>query len=360
MHDIGTYISYFNPFDEGFSQATRDFKRLDGLQKAAAVAAAIFAGLASFFVLGIGSVAAFRKTVEVLKKEDDPVSSRTQSTSDQMFASSSESLSFSDMSFTCEETPKEQLQRISRHIIENRDTLWAQADGNLSKFLDLMRAEFSREGRSLSDTLSDQEILRELCSSGRVAEAIKLYNLRILSQAVFTKREQFTAQAKELAGDDEVKILYTLTLLIRGFFQTYGLSLSDVLADETSRNLFKQSTRLTIVLGLYLKLKAEPQVDESPVAEERRRERRQQQMVRKRAAEHAGGVGLVTQLGMQNVADDQEQLKRQVRLYLVRNHPDKNSQANMDDVRAANEILQMMKDQQFDLYRAEIVRLRAQ
>lgn len=83
MGNIEHICNYFNPFNEGFKEASNDFNyKLHLWQKIAVIGAAVFAGIIG---LGISSIAAFRFTVEKLSLTNNPSVLQTHSLSRKRF-----------------------------------------------------------------------------------------------------------------------------------------------------------------------------------------------------------------------------------------------------------------------------------
>lgn len=70
-------VNYLNPFSSGFAEAAQNYENLETGQKFKAVAAAVFAGIFSPFLLFTGSFAAFRFVVERYSKGTNPTSDKT-------------------------------------------------------------------------------------------------------------------------------------------------------------------------------------------------------------------------------------------------------------------------------------------
>jgi hypothetical protein len=77
---IGKTINYFNPFSNQFKESRNDFSNLTLIRKIAAVAAGIFGGLITPFLLFTGSVALFQFAVKLLVPEFGPDDDRKKMT----------------------------------------------------------------------------------------------------------------------------------------------------------------------------------------------------------------------------------------------------------------------------------------
>jgi len=125
--------------------------------------------------------------------------------------------------------------------------------------------------------------------------------------------------------------------------------------------ILSQSNTLKIALRIYqLMIQRERIDDDSPDAEAARMERRQHQAVHRLARDHAPQEGFVTQLGLNNVRDNPQQIKQRLKRIFLDNHPDRNPEGDQALVKAAGAVQNMLRDQVFEEYLAEIDRLRAQ
>ncbi len=71
---------YINPLSDHFRQSIEDFRSLSLCKKIAAVAAAVFGTIATFYLLGIGGVATFQLAVKWLRTSDKTVQTASTST----------------------------------------------------------------------------------------------------------------------------------------------------------------------------------------------------------------------------------------------------------------------------------------
>lgn len=77
---------YFNPFSGKFPDLEKKFEALSTWSKAAAIGLSILAGLGTFFVLGIGGIAAFRFTVKIFSGENiTPEAARVEELREDLF-----------------------------------------------------------------------------------------------------------------------------------------------------------------------------------------------------------------------------------------------------------------------------------
>lgn len=67
MNHIEGFANHFNPFSDEFRVAVEDFRKQDIITKVQIIGLTVLAGIASFFVLGLGAIPAFRWAVIMLK-----------------------------------------------------------------------------------------------------------------------------------------------------------------------------------------------------------------------------------------------------------------------------------------------------
>lgn len=102
MQVDNSFFSYFNPFSNEFKQAAEDFGHLSTLKKITVVALSILSGLATFFILGLGSCAVFRLLVNAFTPQQNRVSSISDSDYPDL-PPSQEEIIVSEESFSYEE-----------------------------------------------------------------------------------------------------------------------------------------------------------------------------------------------------------------------------------------------------------------
>ena len=75
---------------------------------------------------------------------------------------------------------------------------------------------------------------------------------------------------------------------------------------------------------------------------------------------NAPGPGLVTRLGLNEFQSNEEELGKHIKKFLLKNHPDKNAQADLELVKDANELLNMLRNGVYDHYKAALEKYRNQ
>lgn len=284
------------------------------------------------------------------------------------------------------------LFNVAQEVFEARDQLWRKAESEVMQerlpigkgtieqritqrteevFVEKVKAQFKEKGWSLSDVLKDPAAHCELAGrGGRLQRAMEAYGrakgiapetapaeseLVRIARSIFDKRDQYFSQAVQMAGRDPLKQLFIFTQLIRASFQASGKSLSEIFDDPVAKGVFMQSERLKAALQIYLKIKEmqreAPREAPQEVPPEVDPEQLQREEAKRLAVAHAAGEGFVTQLGFKEELGDQAALRREVRQFLVRNHPDKNPDSDPEMVRAATQLLEMLGRGTFEEYR---------
>lgn len=116
---------------------------------------------------------------------------------------------------------------------------------------------------------------------------------------------------------------------------------------------FKQSSRLILVLHLYLKI-IEAQNRQEDVSPDQVNKEEAKQLAKK----HKEGKGFVTKIGFNELANDEGRLKKALHKFLLANHPDKNPEGDVERIQDANNLLNMIKEGNYLNYRRELERLR--
>jgi hypothetical protein len=273
------------------------------------------------------------------------------------------------------------LTAIASEVFNERDTLWEEAFSEakemniiLDLFIQKIRAKFSQNGRSLSEVSKNPEARSILCQSARVKIALEMYEqmngisppspgspqspLCQLAQSILENRADYYKLAESKSGGNPAKTLILMTLLIRKAFQEKNSSLSEVLNDKDALAIFKKSNTLQLILQIYIEMKrAEDQVptEQNDFVDPDKRGKEEAVRLGK---QHAQGIGFVTQLGMKDYAGDKTALQGKIKQFLRENHPDKKPDADVDQVKAATQLLQMIGRGDYEQYRKIIDRHR--
>lgn len=264
---------------------------------------------------------------------------------------------------------------ISNEILSSADKLWEECGANPVQYLLAIRTKFKDHSLSLQN-LSDNSLelffanshLRlALVSYARTNNLENILNkhLIFISKEIFNNRDNYTAQAIKLAHKknpniqtNELNFLITLELykIIYITLQDEGRSLSEILINEEALNIFKSSGRLALVLSIYIQMKTKNQTKVEDNQEDLNQKRAKD--AKDLAKRNAHGKGLVTALGLNEYALNQQQLRSKVLEFLKENSPDKKDNPNIELVQNANQLLELIRYDVYEDYLQELNNLR--
>lgn len=186
-----------------------------------------------------------------------------------------------------------------------------------------------------------------------------------VARKAFEKRDFFWKEAGKRATNEKEQFS-TFTSAINKYLQSKGYDLDTITADPQAAEYFS-SGRLQAASRAYKAYKAKKagadfkagQHHQAP-AEGNAAEAEaidHHRNARKLAEQHLA-LGLLTQIDAKGLEQDIEGLKKFIRKFLLDNHPDRNPNADMKKVQAANEINDLIKHNALAPYLAKLQGLR--
>lgn len=257
------------------------------------------------------------------------------------------------------------LQVLARNVYDKREQLWEAAknetEGNKERllvFINKIREEFRNNSLSLSMVSDDEKALNILFQSQRLRTALVIYarvkkldcilnkHLVFLAQDIYNKRNDLTTLAKDN--------LFVLACTIIGLFECENRSLVEILMNKEALKIFNQSNRLKLILFIYLSSK-QKENKQNDFDQNHRKE------AVRLGKENAQGPGLVTRLNMNDLKSNPKQLEKAVKNFLRSNHPDKmKSKANISRVQDANQLLDLLRRDNYKIYNDTLNKYRNQ
>jgi hypothetical protein len=271
------------------------------------------------------------------------------------------------------------LQKTARSVYDRREELWTAAEDEAKRdrappliiLIQKIREEFKKNGLSLSQISSDTKAFNILCQSLRLRLVIvhyaKLNNLAplldkhlvLLAQNTYENRETYTQQAAKNANLNPIEQLMCLTLVIQTTFKQEGRSLREIINNTEALEIFQKSHRLSLVLDIYARKKMELEREPSKKSRPRELEGEQAQEALRLAKKDAEGPGLVTRLRLNRFELDEEKLHKALREFLLTHQPDKNPEIDPELVNDATQLLDLLKNGVYEIYRQTKEKMRA-
>jgi hypothetical protein len=268
-------------------------------------------------------------------------------------------------------------QKVAEIVYKNRKNLWVEAlkeaNGNRDNATIILvykiRAEFTKNGISLLQLSKDPKALNIFFQSSVLRVALVHYartnkqqdvldkHLMFLAKDIVDKKEEYNKlavewQASDRAKGKEHKLELYFFIVIRSALAAEGRSLSEVLNNEDAIKEFAKSDILSYVLKLYVEMKAEkPQ--EGPSKEKGQEDFQKQRVneAKKLGEAKALEAGFVTVLGLKDLESDPVLLAKGLKMFLLKNHPDKNPDVDQNLIRDANQLFDMLKNDVYNDYK---------
>lgn len=262
-------------------------------------------------------------------------------------------------------------QEIAQNVYDQREDLWGAAmqDANqdqthaMDYFIQKIRNAFKENGKSLSKISTDKAALNTLFQSNRLRKAIVIYaksyklndllneHLIFIAQNIYRAKEKLFNQAE---GSLVQQVAHALLLIIN-VFKSEGRSLEEAFSSKEAMKMFKLSNRLMLVLDCYIKIKKQEMSQQKPSEEislsddKRARVKLARELGQRHAQE---GLGLVSRLGLKAFRSDPEQLKKGIKKFLLKNHPDQKKDPIAEEpAKDANALIRMLNDNVYEHYR---------
>lgn len=274
---------------------------------------------------------------------------------------------------------------IAQNIIKNGDALvraaTAEASDDKENFtpilLNKIEAECQKQHTTLSKVFEDPNAVKLFLSRGHFSAAVLRYarlnkSEKLLRQHLIHVANFIYKSKKKLTGiaslqkdvNSKEKICIALMVLIRDYFHREGRSLREVFSCPEAMQVLLKSERLTLVLALYYYIinkahqKKAPQKGPSDQVDTAQFDNDRQREARKLARAHAPSEGLVTKLRFNHLENNEEELKKAVRQFIVKNHPDKNDGEKQPLIDEALQLLELLKQEFYKEYRDELKKQR--
>lgn len=244
---------------------------------------------------------------------------------------------------------------------DSRKEAGAEPKKTADIFIAKLVTEFNKHNVSLAMIADDPEAIKILFQDIHLRVALVKYaksrnlqgipkeHLKFIAEDILVNREALTKKAFEEARGDPKKMIIILTLLVRKRLEEEGRSLREVIQDKDVLSLLEKSDRLKLVLYVYVEmLKAQ---NNSPEGEVQDPNKIRQREAARLGKEHAQGPGFVTKLNLQEYKSNPDDLKKALKKIIITHHPDRNPQADPQIIKDANELLQMIGNDLYPLYR---------
>lgn len=249
----------------------------------------------------------------------------------------------------------ESARSAAQDVYDQRDSLWEEAVTKAGQdkykvmniFTERIESKLAEHDVSLSDISNNPEALDILFNSDYLRTALVLLAKKeglnnlldkhfvFVAKRVYENRDALARQAQQearQAGKSHLEQLVCFTNLIRKEFAREGRSLQEIMNNTDALEVFSKSSRLVLALALYVRVNqgSSPKNPEAIKAQGL-------------AQQHAPNRGLVTKLDLQDMRSDEALLKKGIRRFLLKNHPDKNPDADPALVQAAGQLLDLIK-----------------
>lgn len=264
--------------------------------------------------------------------------------------------------------PSTPLEKTSKRVYDMRIKLYLEAKKENSDpiqtnyiFINKIRDEFKKDNLSLSQIANDRNAIDIFFNSSILRPALVTYakvnsleaisdkHLIYLASNIYNKRQSYAGRINR--QDNVEKQLFEIMNLVRDACKLEGRSLNDILKNEEAKNILMKSSTLSLVILLYVKLQTPQTGPSSAPPTDNNLERIKVKAAKEEGQAHAQNIGYVTKLGMPEFLGDEDQLRKAARAFLLKNHPDKNPDSDLEQVKAANNLLNLIRDGNFPVYR---------
>lgn len=265
------------------------------------------------------------------------------------------------------------LPKLAQNVFDKREELWQAAlkesqnhqEKTMELFIHKIENEFKKNHLSLSHISNDSAAFNIFFQSSRLRIALVNYakinhldiilnkHLILLAQSIYDKREDYSKQASLQSKNDPVMQLTSFTILIQLLFKSEGRSLIELFRNKEAIAIFKKSSRLMLALALFVKMNNGSKQESS---QQRLGGLNPNAAAAKELGKKLGlqGQGIVSKIGLKAFESDEEQLKKGIKQYLLKNHPDKNPQADLSLIQEVGQLFNILKQGVYPDYKAAL------